>query len=228
MASFFDIKPKAPAPGVAPADDIKGAVKALKALAPVTSPDPNRGALCCVCVQERGGVPYAVATDGHVLVAARLDNGAGRALLHATTDVILAAREAKVCDDVCTTREGAVLYVPRGCKARVGCDTPVPDFALVMPRGRLSPNSGAAFDSAVLRAADRAVKGLMEVPGVQCGTYPLGIAPYVMGDPGNSTTARVWQDGDLLALVMPVRVSEYYVTTTREGVDNFFNGGSND
>lgn len=228
MASFFDIKPKAAAPGGASAADIKGAVKALKALAPVTSPDPNRGALCCVCVQERGGVPYAVATDTHVLVAARLDNGAGRALLRATTDVILAAREAKVCDDVYTTREGAVLYVPRGCKARVGYDTPVPDFARAMPRGRLAPNSGAVFDSAVLRAADRAVAGLMEVPGVRCGTYPLGIAPYVMGDPGNVTTARVWRDGDLLALVMPVRVSEDYVTTTREGVDNFFNGGDND
>lgn len=219
MGLLFKMEPIAPAPKTpGPGDEgtLKDLAAMVRALYPLThmseNPDDRRPMTNCVVYTKYPGGSYLVGTDSHCLVAVKLTEGQARFLdsdggpdALATKCRLIWARG--VFPGNVLVKGQAYLFGGPRWEADSGCwganPAPVPFWPALIPTGYLTPEGMAPFDASLGARVDKAVNALRKINGDP--ELGVGVCPRLIGDAKNLTTGRVWCEGNLLALVMPVR-----------------------
>jgi len=221
MARLFSLEHivAPPAKEVEPGDDkiLKDLAAMVRVLYPLTrmSDDPKdrRPMTNCVVYTKYPGGGYLVGTDSLCLVAAKLTEKQTQFMESEGGPEALATKCRLVWSpgtfpDAVQVKGHAYLFGgPRWKSDAAGCGWIFPAQVLywpgLIPLADLTTEGRAPFDAALGVKVDKAVNALRKIAG-EPELYK-GVCPRMIGDPENLTTGRVWCQGNLLALLMPLR-----------------------
>lgn len=204
------------------APEVMALVRVLQALKPIFKPvdDEDRRPFvhCAWFSPSTAGHGYLVTTNSHVLVAAcipeklteLLRNPTAIRLVADLSDLQAASGEA-VRGNARTSTCAFGLY---GWKELPGARE-FPDWVAKIPTTHLDQEWTAKFDPEYAVLIDDAVKGALKALGKDT---PQHVSAKMLGDSLN-TTARVYADENVLALLMPLVLDENYKVTKQAVLD---------
>jgi len=219
MARLFSLEHIAPpAKGVEPGDDktLKDLAAMVRVLYPLTrmsdDPEDRRPMTNCVVYTKYPGGGYLVGTDSRCLVAAKLTEKQTQFMESEGGPEALATKCRLVWapgtfPDAVQVKGHAYLFGGPRWESDSGCGranpAQVPYWPGLIPLADLTTEGRAPFDAALGIQVDKAVNALRKIAGEP--ELDKGVCPRMIGDPKNLTTGRVWCQGNLLALLMPLR-----------------------
>ena len=218
MAKLFSI----PKPSVAtkkdevpptewPKESMATLAALLRALSPALSSDSKdiRAATHCVFYTPAtaNGRGYLVATDSHVLFAVKVDAAIAQFLHQSSlTELSTVAQNVGMsCTfGTCPTRPNlspVLLFGPAKWLAE-NQDRNVPDWSKVVPTVKLESQWTARLDPNYRSLVDRIANDVCEAWNSEPPTKH--ISNFLLGDPTNDLTGRVWAGCSILAIIMPL------------------------
>lgn len=176
----------------------------VKALLRIASEEDVRYYLCGIYFDPAG---YAVATDGHAMLAVRVEPFQGEGFIVPHEALTIASRAASGSTRISVSRTELFHHVKKGNQwaslPYVPTEGRYPDWRIVMPRA--CSGVAAWFDSEIVERLRLAIRDI-NLHGTTSAVNSGGRLHLYMN--GNSAAVVRHAPDDVLAIIMPMRTDE--------------------